>query len=557
MPLLKGPTLRLLLPVLLLSLCLLRGAEFNVRDHGAKGDGVAVDSPAINAAIEAACAAGGGVVRIPAGKYLSFSIRLKSNVSLVFDPGSVLLAGDPASGLGSYDETEDNPHDLYQDFGHSHWRNSLIWGENLENVSLVGPGLIDGAGLTRRGPPARKATGPETQRAASMQGQGNKAISLKLCRNVILRDLSLYRAGHFALLATGVDNLTLDNLKVDTNRDGFDIDGCRNVRISNCSVNSPNDDAIVLKASYALGFLRDCENITITNSFVSGFDLGSLLDASFRKTQALAPDRDGVTGRIKIGTESNGSFRNIVISNCVFNRSRGLAIETVDGGTIEDLSVTNITMRDIMNSPLFVRLGNRARGPEGTAVGAIRRISISNITVHDADSRYSCLISGIPGHPIEDLRIENIRIHYKGGLSLREAAEQPQSLTNSFFQRSSSAKTEARQPLDPARDAFAVPEREEGYPEPSMFGLLPASVFYIRHAKDISLVGSTFTFEREDSRPALVLNDVKGITLSDLSFPESASRPALIMTSVDKLRIRDCSSLPNSQLNSVPSSQLP
>src|SRR3712207_1601097 len=192
-----------------------------------------------------------------------------------------------------------------------------------------------------------------------MRGLGNKAIALKLSRNVTLRDFSVLMGGHFALLATGVDNLTIDNVKVDTNRDGFDIDACRNVRISNVSVNSPNDDAIVLKSSYGLGFARATENVTITNCQVTGYDLGTFFDGTFKRTQELAPDRDRVTGRIKFGTESNGGFKNITISNCVFDRSRGLAIETVDGGLIEDIVVTNLTMRDVTTAPIFLRLGRR------------------------------------------------------------------------------------------------------------------------------------------------------------------------------------------------------
>jgi polygalacturonase len=193
------------------------------------------------------------------------------------------------------------------------------------------------------------------------------------------------------------DNLTIDNLKIDTNRDGIDIDGCKNVRISNSSVNAPNDDAIVLKGSHALGYARASENITITNSLVSGYDIGSLLDASYTRTVKAAPDRDGPTGRIKIGTESEGDFRNITISNIVFDRSRGLALESVDGAHIEDVAVSNITMRELSNAPIFLRLGARMRAPEGVAVGSIKRVSISNVVVYDADPRYGSIISGIPG----------------------------------------------------------------------------------------------------------------------------------------------------------------
>ncbi|HWW76748.1 MAG TPA: glycosyl hydrolase family 28-related protein, partial [Pyrinomonadaceae bacterium] len=321
---------------------------YDVRSFGAKGDGKALDSPAINKAIEAAHAAGGGTVRFPAGTYRSFSIRLMSNVSLHLGAGAILLAADPRDGDGKYDPPEPNRWDKYQDFGHSHWHNSLIWGEGVENVSITGPGLIWGKGLVRSGTQSRtdaqnKALGTQNPEAtpfgypnardAVEAGWGNKAIALKLSRNVILRDFTILHGGHFAILATGVDNLTIDNLKIDTNRDGIDVDACRQVRISNCTVNSPFDDGICPKSSFALGFARATENVTITNCQVSGYDEGTLLDGTYRREYKRDDGREfSPTGRIKFGTESNGGFKNITISNCVFDYSRGLALETVDGG---------------------------------------------------------------------------------------------------------------------------------------------------------------------------------------------------------------------------------
>jgi polygalacturonase len=308
-----------------------RAATLDVKTFGAKADGKTLDRDAINKAIDAAVAAGGGTVYFPAGTYVTGSIHLRSNITLQLEHGSVLEASPDVT---TYDAAEPNQWDKFQDFGHSHWHNSLIWGDGLENVSIVGGGLITGNALVReRG------------------GGGDKAIALKLCRNVTLRDFSILNGGHFGILVTGVDNLTIDNLKIDTNRDGIDIDACRNVRISNTSVNAPNDDAIVLKASHGLGFARAVENVTITNALVSGYDIGSLLDGTYKRNVKQAPDRDGPTGRIKIGTESEGDFRNITISNVVFDRSRGLALETVDGAHVEDIAISNITMRDVRMPP--------------------------------------------------------------------------------------------------------------------------------------------------------------------------------------------------------------
>jgi polygalacturonase len=519
-------------------------AVYDVRSFGARGDGQTVDSDAINKAVEAAAAAGGGIVAIPAGRYLSFSIRLRSHVTLRFSPGAVLVAGDPASGLGTYDLPEPNRFDQYQDFGHSHWRNSLISAIDVEGVAIVGPGLIDGRGLTRGGPGApwsrakagdrplsmgRAAGGagdPETVARRRMDGQGNKAIALKRARNVTLRDMSILNGGHFALLATGVDTLTIDNVKVDTNRDGFDIDSCRNVRISNVSVNSPNDDAIVLKSSYALGEARATENVTITNCHVSGYDVGSMFDGTFRKTQERAPDRDGVTGRIKFGTESNGGFRNITISNCVFDRSRGLAIETVDGGAVEDITVTNVTMRDVTTAPIFLRLGNRARGPEGTPVGSMRRVHISHVVAYNAEPRFASIIAGIPGHPVEDVTLSDIRLVYRGGGTPEDAKRDP-------------------------------PEVEDAYPEPSMFGTLPAFGFYVRHARDISLRDIVITTMKPDRRPPMLLQDVRGMMLDHVEAPREGAAPFAMLRDVSDLSVRNVSGVADGRHERTAAGTLP
>src|SRR2546421_1595211 len=295
---------------------------YNVKTFGATGDGKAPDTPAINKTIDAAAAAGGGTVYFPAGNYLSVSIHLKSNIALYLDQGATIIAAN-TSDNAKYDPPEPNEWDEYQDFGHSHWHNSLIWGENLTNVSIFGPGTIWGKGLVRGGNQSRtqqqndalnaaRATEPKhpfgypNPRDAVEPGWANKSIALKFCRNVIIRDVSILHGGHFAILATGVDNLTIDNMKIDTNRDGIDVDACRHVRISNTTVNSPYDDGICLKSSYGLGIKRATENVTITNCEVSGYDEGTFLDGTYQRKQKY--NNGGPTGRVKFGTESNGGF---------------------------------------------------------------------------------------------------------------------------------------------------------------------------------------------------------------------------------------------------------
>ncbi len=461
---------------------------FDVRAFGAKGDGTTIDTPAINRAIEAAAAAGAGTVRFPGGQYLCYSIHLKSNVALFLDQGAVIIAADPLpeGQPGGYDDPEPKqPWEAYQDFGHNHWHNSLIWGEDLHDISIYGPGRIWGRGLVRSNSPDSR--NPRDRR---IQGVGNKSIALKNCHNVTLRDFQILQGGWFGILATGVDNLLIDGLTIDTNRDGMDIDCCRNVRIVNTAVNSPWDDAIVPKSSYALGHIRPTENVEISNCYVTAwYQVGTMLDGTWKPFEAGR--RVPHTGRIKFGTESNGGFRNITISNCVFDRCQGLAMETVDGALLEDIAVTNLSMRGIVSSPIFMRLGRRLRGPEGIKPGTLQRVVISNVVCSDSASQLGCIISGIPGFEIRDVKLRDIYIQHRGGGTREEASIQP-------------------------------PEDETGYPGPKRFGPMPSQGFYLRHVRNIELSGIEIAAMTEDARPAFVLQDVDGADFFHIKTPPSS-----------------------------------
>lgn len=473
--------------------------EFNVCAFGATGGGKTLDTPAINEAIVAANGAGGGTVRFPAGTYLCYSIRLKSNVALYLEPGATILAASvPVEGRtsGAYDPAEPNvPWDKYQDYGHSHWHNSLIWGEGLKNIAILGTGLIWGKGLSR---------GADEQPLAETPGMGNKAIGLKNCQNVVLRDVSILEAGHFAILATGVDNLTIDNLLIDTNRDGIDVDCCRNVRVTNCSINSPWDDAICPKSSYALGYARTTENVTIANCYVTGaYQMGTMLDGTWKRwTDVGTAERSAVrpyypkefNGSIKLGTESNGGFRNIAISNCVFDGCKGFALESSDGAIVEGVTFCGITMRDCTNAPLFLRLGRRIRGPAGLPVGRMRGIIISDVVSYHSVSQFGGggIICGIPGHPIEDIKIHDVYLEHVGGGTEQMAALHP-------------------------------PEAEEDdpYPDPDMFGDLPASGFFLRHISNIELTNVEVAVVNPDARPVFWMDHVDGADFYRIKTPKS------------------------------------
>jgi len=484
---------------------------YDVRKYGATGDGKTLDTDAVNRAIDAAAAAGGGMVLFTAGTYLCFSIHLRSQVHLHLQQGSTIMAADsPKPGDqtgyngGVYDAAEPiTAWDAYQDYGHNHWHNSLIWGEGIHDFSITGPGLIYGKGLSFGA--NRPARGNYPIYVAEQAGVGNKAIALKNCHNVLLRDFSILKGGHFGLLLTGVDNLTIDNLKIDTDRDGMDIDCCQNVRVSNCTVNSPWDDGICPKSSFALGYARPTRNLTITNCYVTGtYELGTVLDGTFKK---FAPDAAvWRTGRIKCGTESNGGFINVTISNCIFEGCQGYALETVDGALLEDFTITNTTMRDLVSSPVFMRLGARLRGPkESTKVGMLRRVLISNLECYNAPIKYSSILSGIPGYCIEDVKLSNIYIETAGGAPAGAVSLQ-------------------------------LPELEDKYPDPAMFGTTPTSGFYMRHVRHVEMSHVEIATRAADVRPAFYLDDVDRADFFAITAPHGANG-VFSLHSVKDLRI--------------------
>ena len=304
--------------------------------------------------------------------------------------------------------------------------------------------------------------------------------------------------GHFGIIMTGCDISTIDNVTIDTNRDGFDIDCCKYMTITNCKINTPSDDALVLKSSFALKKHVTTEHIAISNCNITGYKCGSLLDGSY------IPEPVGwVCGRFKLGTESNGGYRNISLTNCTFMYSSGIAFEEVDQGKMENIVVSNITMSHVHHYPIYITTGCRNRGPKEIEVSdkngkitkvpfnqpsTARDIQISNVIADDCDSLCSIIVTGMPGTPIKNIWLSNIRLYFKGGGT--------KDLVNKRY-------------------------REQGtnYPEPKFAGWTPAYGLYARHVDGLHVNDVTFRYERPDFRPAVVLDDAQNVTIDKLDAP--------------------------------------
>jgi len=233
---------------------------YNVRHYGAKADGLTNDAPAINEAIDACSAAGGGTVFVPSGMYASGSVHLRSNVTLALDRGAVLKAM-----AGMMDPWEPKANDKgLKDSAYCHWEASLIWGKNLKNVKVYGPGTLDGSALTRS--------------SKVPKGTGDKGIALKLCKNVEIRNLNIREGGHCAILATGCEDMLIDNVTIKTGRDGLGLSQCGDVEVANCHIDAVRyvdgrpaggGDAIRLGSDLSLGKARPSGTVTVRSCYLA------------------------------------------------------------------------------------------------------------------------------------------------------------------------------------------------------------------------------------------------------------------------------------------------
>jgi polygalacturonase len=471
----------LFLVIILLSVNLFQvdAHEYSVRGYGAQGDGKTNDTKAIQAAIDQAATEGGGVVLFPPGQYVSGSIILKNYVVLRFEAGSILL--------GSLD-IKDYPEDLgVLGIGGDYvWKGPLIYAENARYIGIEGTGIIDGRGTRESFPPF-----PRTNQRPGL-------IRFKDCQFVTVRDVTMRNSACWTFHLRNCEDVVVRDIRLDSNvnrnNDGIDVDGGKRISITGCNINS-EDDAIVLKS-----FNRE----TVSDIIISDCILTSTCSA------------------IKIGTETVGDFSNISISNCAIYGSRGINLFSVDGADINNVTISNISMRD-SKSAIQLRLGARMRpyalpkDQQLTRPGRVRNIMISNVQAVIGHGQTSTgvdnsqnFISGIPDHHIENVCMSNIYISFYGNGTVKQAQRE-------------------------------IPEEISTYPKIGMFGDLPAYGFFIRHVDGIKLHNVHLDVLNEDLRPAIVFDQVSGIDLYGCLLKGNQSgEPLIKLSNVNDVIIRDC-----------------
>ncbi|MGN7723064.1 glycoside hydrolase family 28 protein [Chitinophaga sp. 22620] len=439
--------------------------DYPITAFGAKPG--TVNTVSINKAVQQCHADGGGRVIVPAGVFSSGTIVMKDNVELHLQMGAVLQAS------ARPEDFPAQPQPAYRSQKDPGGWHALIYANEATNIAITGPGTIDGNGAKHPGNPKNKL-------GSDMDGRPRNVLFIS-CRNVKVEQVSMLNAAIWNQHYLDCEDVVVDHVNVynhaNRNNDGIDIDGCRRFLLSN-SVFDTDDDAIVLKSTGA----APCEDVVITNCIVSSF-----------------------CNAIKAGTESTGGFRNISVSNCVIKPSRnehppiygtrrgiaGLSLEIVDGGRMEGVSISNITISGT-DCPLFVRLGNRARkhtaAAENPPVGTMKNIVISNVTAYGTGN-YCSSITAIPGHYVENVSLANIQFFNRGGL-------QPGSYLPGFE---------------------AVKEDEKGYPQPTAWKELPSSGLFIRHAKNVQVNGLMLGASATDPRTPVMAEDVEGLQVAQIA----------------------------------------
>ncbi|MEU1800012.1 glycosyl hydrolase family 28 protein [Streptomyces sp. NPDC019937] len=433
---------------------------YDVRDYGATGDGTTLDDDAIDRAIEAAAAGPGrGTVLFPPGTYKSRTVHLKSDITLHLAKGATLLAA-----AGGMDAAEPNPWDAYQDFGHSHFRNALLTGENIHHLAITGSGTLDGEGLG-----TSNTLDP---------GVGDKILSLKRCAGLDIKDVTFTRGGHFALLLNGCDGVRMTRTKVltSTDRDAVNLINSRHVDIGHSRIEG-RDDGVVLKSDYALGRTYTSHDIRVHDSDVLSTENNAL----------------------QFGSETCGDFRDIR-----FDRLRiggggkaAIGIVSMDGADISDVRYSDVTMTKGA-TPVFIKIGDRKRCPGAPPAGRIHDIAFTDVTgtglTHPVTGvDYTSTITGAPGADVEDITFDRVRLTVPGG--------------------------------HPASDAELVPGEYLTDYVPKTYGVRPSYGWWIRHAKNITFTDSAVRTDSGDDRPAFIADDGAAITLDRVTAQRGTASP--------------------------------
>jgi polygalacturonase len=434
------------------------GTVLNVRsDCGATGNGSTNDAGAINRCIARASAlSGGGTVEFPSGTYASSSIHMMSNVTLQLDSGATIR------GSGTMDAAEPNPFSSFQDFGHSHFHDALIWGEHLSNVGFVGSGTIDGGGRLVTGNPS--------------SGQGDKAISLRECNNVTVTGITIRNGGHFGILVNGIVGMTVDHVHImeANQRDGFNLINSQHVTVTN-SVIQGSDDSMCLKSDYALGR-------KVLNTDIQIHD-DAILSTGNNATQ--------------FGSETCGSYSDVHFANLTITAAgkAGIGITSNDGAVIDGVTYDQITMSGT-TVPIWMKTGPRGScGGPPPPVGIIRNITISNVTaVHSRSPRgeFTNTISGRVGVPIQNVSFTNVNLTVPGG--------------------------------HPASDATINPPETENW-QPAGQGTKPSYGWWMRHVSGISFQNCSVHFDTNDNRPAIIAFDGENISFNGFTYQSGSGSP--------------------------------
>jgi len=470
----------------LLLTILLYAGDFDITKYGAVGDGKTLNTVSIQKAIDECYKSGGGKVVFPAGIYLSATIEIKDNVILHLNKDARLLG---TTDIEQYRNLDPFTEGLGIDVG---W--ALLVAVDAKNIGIEGEGAIDGQGAKLKAEHILKDTRPEGQR----WGRRPFLVRIVRCTGVTVKDITLNYAAAWTSHYFQSRNIRIENVKIISvgvaHNDGIGIDGCQDVRIKDCDVVS-GDDALVFKTTSSK---MACKNIVVSGMRLKSSQAG-----------------------IKMGTESMAPFEDIKITNCHIydTKNGGIKLLTVDGAHLRNVEISDITMTEV-RTPMLFRLGSRLnifRKDQDTKqeTGTFENVIIRNVKAIASDSAQlkppsGILITGVPGHYITDLTLENIEIDLLGTGTVENSRQ-------------------------------AVPEAIDQYPEVKTFGpIIPAYGVWARHVKGLKLRNITFNIKNNDLRPVFICEDGKDIEVSGWNIPATTGAASVIrLENVDGAMIRN------------------